>query len=35
MAINKKTILNGIADLTPNNFVPTKLFASNFAAGTT
>lgn len=35
MTINNKTILSGISDAPLNNFVPTKLFASNFAAGTT
>lgn len=35
MAINNKTIINGISNLTVNNFTPTQLFASNFAASTT
>jgi len=35
MSINNKTIISGISNLTQNNFVPTKLFATNFAAGTT
>lgn len=32
MTINKKTIISGISDLELHNFVPAKLFASNFAA---